>query len=100
MKKQYKTVITYGTFDMFHVGHLNLLCRLGEMGERVIVAVSTDEFNAQKGKKILIPYDQRAAIVVAIDCVNMVILEHSWVQKAAAIKYYHMEVFVYGPYLQ
>lgn len=96
MKKQYKTVITYGTFDMFHVGHLNLLCRLGEMGERVIVAVSTDAFNAQKGKKILIPYEQRAAIVAAIDCVDLVIPEESWEQKAADIKAYHVDAFVIG----
>ncbi|GAB2724553.1 adenylyltransferase/cytidyltransferase family protein [Halomonas garicola] len=58
-----KTIITYGTFDMFHVGHLQLLRRLSEMADRVVVAVSTDEFNLNKGKKTLIPYEQRAQIV-------------------------------------
>ncbi|MDN2657838.1 adenylyltransferase/cytidyltransferase family protein, partial [Cobetia sp. 14N.309.X.WAT.E.A4] len=67
-----KVIITYGTFDMFHIGHLNLLKRLSERGDRLIVGVSTDEFNLLKGKKTLIPYDQRAKIVEAIDCVDLV----------------------------
>lgn len=91
-----KTVITYGTFDMFHVGHLKLLRRLSEMGEKVIVAVSTDEFNALKGKKTLIPYDQRAAIVEAIDCVDLVIPEESWEQKLSDVKQYKVDVFAIG----
>src|SRR5690554_5710773 len=91
-----KTVITYGTFDMFHVGHLKLLRRLAEMGDRVIVAVSTDEFNTQKGKKTLIPFEQRAAIVEAIDCVDMVIPEASWEQKASDVKEYNVDVFAIG----
>lgn len=96
MKKQYETVITYGTFDMFHVGHLNLLVRLGDMADQVIVAVSTDEFNSQKGKRVLIPYEQRAAIVEAIDCVDLVIPEYSWEQKIDDIKNYRVDAFVIG----
>lgn len=91
-----KTVITYGTFDMFHVGHLKLLRRLSEMGDRVIVAVSTDEFNELKGKKTLIPYDQRAAIVEAIDCVDKVIPENSWEQKLSDVKDHNVDVFAIG----
>ena len=91
-----KTVITYGTFDMFHIGHLKLLRRLSEMGDKVIVGVSTDEFNELKGKKTLIPYDQRAAIVEAIDCVDMVIPEESWEQKLSDIKEYGVDVFAIG----
>ena len=91
-----KTVITYGTFDMFHIGHLKLLRRLKEMGDRVIVAVSTDEFNALKGKKTLIPYDQRAAIVGAIDCVDLVIPEETWEQKLADVKKYEVDIFAIG----
>lgn len=91
-----KTVITYGTFDMFHIGHLKLLRRLSEMGDKVIVAVSTDEFNREKGKKTLIPYDQRAAIVEAIDCVDMVIPERSWKQKVEDVNKYEVDVFAIG----
>src|SRR5690554_5148100 len=91
-----KTVITYGTFDMFHIGHLKLLRRLSEMGDRVVVAVSTDEFNELKGKKTLIPYDQRAAIVEAIDCVDLVIPEESWEQKLSDVKTLDVDVFAIG----
>ena len=55
--KQYRCAITYGTFDLFHIGHLRLLERISEMAERVVVAVSSDEFNAVKGKKCTIPYE-------------------------------------------
>jgi len=91
-----KTVITYGTFDMFHIGHLKLLRRLSEMGDKVIVAVSTDEFNKLKGKKTLIPYDQRAAIVEAIDCVDKVIPEQTWEQKLSDVRSYGVDVFAIG----
>lgn len=91
-----KTVITYGTFDMFHIGHLKLLRRLSEIGDRVIVAVSTDEFNTLKGKKTLIPFEQRAAIVEAIDCVDLVIPEHDWDQKVLDVKKYDVDTFAIG----
>lgn len=91
-----KTIITYGTFDMFHVGHLNLLRRLSEMADNVIVAVSTDEFNLGKGKKTLIPYDQRAAIVESIKYVNKVIPEESWEQKLSDVKQYDVDIFAIG----
>lgn len=91
-----KTVITYGTFDMFHVGHLNLLKRLSEMGGKVIVAVSTDEFNLKKGKKTLIPYEQRAAIVESIKYVDLVIPEESWEQKLSDVKEHGVDVFAIG----
>jgi glycerol-3-phosphate cytidylyltransferase len=91
-----KTVITYGTFDMFHIGHLKLLRRLSELGDRLIVAVSTDEFNSLKGKKTLIPYEQRAAIVEAIDCVDLVIPENSWEQKKADVTDYSVDIFAIG----
>ena len=91
-----KTVITYGTFDMFHIGHLNLLKRLSERGDRLIVGVSTDEFNLLKGKKTLIPYDQRAKIVEAIDCVDLVIPENDWEQKVRDVKEYNVDTFAIG----
>jgi glycerol-3-phosphate cytidylyltransferase len=91
-----KRVITYGTFDMFHIGHLNLLNRLAELGDELIVAVSTDEFNALKGKKTLIPYEQRAQIVRNIKCVSEVIAEENWEQKATDIKRYKVDIFAMG----
>lgn len=91
-----KTIITYGTFDMFHVGHLNLLRRLNDMADRVIVGVSTDEFNIEKGKKTLIPYDQRADIVSAIQYVDLVIPEKSWEQKLSDVKEYQVDTFAIG----
>src|SRR5699024_3196735 len=91
-----KTIITYGTFDMFHIGHLKLLERLSEMAEKVIVAVSTDEFNALKGKKVLIPYEQRAAIVASIKYVDMVIPEENWEQKEKDVKKHGVDIFAIG----
>lgn len=91
-----KIVLTYGTFDMFHIGHLKLLQRLKAFGDRLIVAVSTDEFNELKGKKTLIPFEQRALIVENIKCVDMVIAENSWEQKVEDIKKYDVDIFAMG----
>ena len=95
MKKE-KIVLTYGTFDMFHIGHLNLLNRLKSLGDKLIVAVSTDEFNLIKGKKTLIPFEQRALIVQNIKCVDMVISEKNWEQKIDDIKKYNVDIFAMG----
>ena len=95
MKKE-KIVLTYGTFDMFHIGHLNLLNRLKNLGSKLIVAVSTDEFNSIKGKKTLIPFEQRALIVQNIKCVDMVISEENWEQKIDDIKKYNVDIFAIG----
>lgn len=81
---------------MFHIGHLNLLKRLKTMGDELIVAVSTDEFNLVKGKKTLIPYDQRAEIVAAIEYVDKVIPEENWEQKVRDVKELHVDLFVIG----
>ncbi len=91
-----KTVLTYGTFDMFHIGHLELLKRLKKQGNRLIVAVSTDEFNEIKGKKTIIPYAQRASIVEAIKYVDMVIPENNWEQKIEDIKNFNVDIFAMG----
>lgn len=91
-----KTVITYGTFDMFHIGHLKLLERLKGMGDELIVAVSTDEFNTSKGKKVLIPYEQRAEIVQGIRFVDKVIPENNWDQKIEDIQRYKATTFAMG----
>lgn len=91
-----KTIITYGTFDMFHIGHLNLLQRLRELGGKLIVAVSTDDFNALKGKKTLVPYEQRAQIVSAIKGVDLVIPEENWEQKIDDIRRLGVDIFAMG----
>ncbi|MDC0933404.1 glycerol-3-phosphate cytidylyltransferase [Arcobacteraceae bacterium] len=89
-------IITYGTFDMFHIGHLRLLQRLKSLGDKLIVAVSTDEFNSIKGKKTLIPYDQRAVIVENIKCVDMVIPENNWEQKISDVQKFRVDIFAMG----
>ena len=91
-----KTILTYGTFDMFHIGHLKLLQRLSELGDELIVAVSSDDFNKLKNKTVLIPYEQRAEIVANIKCVDKVIPEHNWEQKVTDIKKYNVDVFAMG----
>ncbi|EQB39188.1 hypothetical protein M947_08515 [Sulfurimonas hongkongensis] len=93
---QDKTIITYGTFDMFHIGHLKLLQRLKKLGTKLIVAVSTDEFNTIKRKKTLIPFEQRILIVENIKCVDMVIAEHNWEQKANDIVKHNVDIFAMG----
>lgn len=91
-----KKIITYGTFDLFHIGHLKLLQRLSSLGDELFVAVSTDEFNNLKGKQTIIPYEQRAEIVANIKCVNHVISENSWEQKIEDIKKYDIDIFAIG----
>ena len=91
-----KTILTYGTFDMFHIGHLKLLQRLSAMGDELIVAVSTDEFNKLKNKTTLIPYEQRAEIVENVKCVDRVIKEENWEQKIKDIQRYGVDVFAIG----
>ncbi|MGM0929061.1 MAG: adenylyltransferase/cytidyltransferase family protein [Actinomycetota bacterium] len=91
-----KTVLTYGTFDLFHVGHLNVLRRLSELGDRLIVGVSTDRFNAVKGKKPVVPFEQRIEIVRAIRYVDLAIPEDNWEQKRQDIDQYGVDVFGIG----
>lgn len=91
-----RTVITYGTFDLFHIGHLKLLERLRSLGDRLIVGVSTDEFNAGKGKKSIISFEDRVEIVRNLKCVDLAIAEETWDQKALDIKKYDVAVFGMG----
>ena len=91
-----KKVITYGTFDLFHVGHLNILKRAKALGDYLIVAVSSDAFNAQKGKKAYHSDQDRMAILKAIKYVDEVILEESWDQKIKDVQEHDVDVFVMG----
>ncbi len=91
-----KTILTYGTFDMFHIGHLKLLQRLAKLGDELIVAISTDEFNKLKNKTVLIPFEQRAEIVANISCVDKVIPEENWEQKVTDIQKHDVDIFAMG----
>lgn len=91
-----RTVLTYGTFDLFHVGHLRLLQSLRAYGDSLIVGVSSDEFNTVKGKKTVVRFEDRAEIVAALDCVDLVIKEDSWEQKVTDIENHGVSVFGIG----
>lgn len=91
-----KKVITYGTFDLLHNGHINILKRAKELGDHLTVAISSDEFNALKGKKAYYNYDTRKLILEAVRYVDAVIPEHNWEQKISDIKNHHIDVFVMG----
>lgn len=92
-----KRVITYGTFDLLHYGHVNILRRAKEYGDYLIVAISTDEFNwNEKGKKCYFSYEQRKQLVESIRYVDLVIPEESWDQKVEDVKLYKADTFVMG----
>ena len=92
-----KRVITYGTFDLLHYGHINLLRRAKALGDYLIVAVSTDEFNwNEKGKKCYFSYEERKSMVEAIRYVDLVIPETCWDQKARDVAQYQVDTFVMG----
>ena len=89
-----KRVLTYGTFDLLHYGHIRLLKRAKELGDYLIVALSTDEFNAVKGKKAFHNYETRKMMLEAIRYVDLVIPEETWEQKLDAVKKYYVDVVV------
>ena len=91
-----KRVLTYGTYDLLHWGHIRLLKRAKQLGDYLIVALSTDEFNAIKGKKAYHSYEERKMMLEAIRYVDLVIPEVSWEQKPQDIAEYHVDVFVMG----
>lgn len=91
-----KRVITYGTFDLLHYGHVQLLKRAKALGDYLIVACSTEELNEFKGKAAYHPYAERKAMLEALRFVDLVIPEAQWEQKVQDIKDYHVDVFVIG----
>lgn len=92
-----KRVITYGTFDLLHYGHINLLRRAKELGDYLIVVLSSDEFNwNQKGKKSYFTYDERKNMLEAIRYVDMVVPEDNWEQKRTDMHDYDVDIFVMG----
>lgn len=91
-----KKVLTYGTFDLLHLGHINLLKRAKELGDYLIVAVSTDDFNLLKHKESYHPYEERKRILEAIKYVDEVIPEENWNQKIEDVKNKNIDIFVMG----
>lgn len=92
----YKNVITYGTFDLLHVGHVRLLRRAKSLGEHLVVALSTDEFNKIKGKTSVLCYEERYEILSAIKYVDKIIPENNWEQKIQDILAEKIDCFVMG----
>lgn len=91
-----KVIITYGTFDILHIGHINLLKRARDLGDYLIVALSSDEFNQQKNKISYYPFEERKIMLESIKYVDLVISESSWEQKIVDIKKYDVDTFVIG----
>ena len=92
-----RRVITYGTFDLLHYGHINLLRRAKEQGDYLIVALSTDEFNwDEKRKRCYFPYEVRKQLLEAVRYVDLVIPEESWDQKKNDVREYHVDIIVMG----
>lgn len=92
-----KRIITYGTFDLIHYGHINLLRRAKALGDYLVVAISTDKFNKEmKDKKCIQTYDERKMILESIRYVDLVIPEESWEQKKEDVKLYKIDIFCMG----
>lgn len=91
-----KRILTYGTFDLLHYGHIRLLKRAKELGDYLIVALSTDKFNELKGKKAYYNYDMRKKMLEALRYVDLVIPEEKWEQKIGDVQKYFVDVVVMG----
>lgn len=91
-----KRVLTYGTYDLLHFGHINLLKRAKDLGDYLVVGISTDEFNDLKGKKSYFSYEKREYMLESVKYVDKIIPENSWEQKIEDIKKYNIDIFVMG----
>ncbi len=91
-----KRVLTYGTYDLLHFGHINLLKRSKDLGDYLVVGMSTDEFNHLKGKKSYFSFEERKYILESVKYVDKIIPENNWEQKVEDIKKYNIDVFVMG----
>lgn len=94
--KGLRRVLTYGTYDLLHYGHVRLLQRAAALGDYLVVALSTDEFNAGKGKTSFYDYETRKEMLEAIRYVDLVIPESDWGQKIDDVKDYHIDTVVMG----
>ena len=93
---KFKTVLTYGTFDLLHYGHLEILRRASLLGDKLIVGVSTDKFNDIKGKTCVLPFQKRKELLESLDYVDKVIPEDNWDQKVTDIQDNDIDIFVMG----
>ncbi len=93
---KFKTVLTYGTFDLLHYGHLEILKRASLLGNKLIVGLSTDKFNDIKGKTCVLPYQKRKELLESLDYVGKVIPENNWDQKVTDIQGNNIDIFVMG----
>lgn len=91
-----KKIITYGTFDLLHTGHINLLKRAKDLGDYLIVGLSSDEFNLVKGKKSVYSFSDRKTILESLRFVDEVIAEHDWDQKTSDVRKHKVDTFVIG----
>ncbi len=91
-----KKILTYGTFDLIHIGHINLLRRAKELGDLLIVGLSTDQFNEQKKKESYHSYENRKIILESIKYVDKVIPERDWEQKIQDVIENDIDIFVMG----
>lgn len=91
-----KRVITYGTYNLLHYGHIELLRRAREMGDYLVVALSSDEFNRIKNKKSYYNFEQRKMMLESIRYVDLVIPENDWGQKETDVEKYEIDTFVMG----
>ena len=94
--EKFKTVLTYGTFDLLHYGHLEILRRASVLGNKLIVGVSTDKINEIKGKTCVLPYQKRKELLESLDYVDKVIPEDNWDQKVTDIQDNDIDIFVMG----
>ena len=88
--------MTYGTFDLLHYGHIDILKRASELGDRLIVGLSTDEFNKVKGKKCVLPYERRKEFLESLGYVDYVFAENNWEQKEHDIQINNIDIIVMG----
>lgn len=96
MPKRPIRILTYGTFDLFHIGHLRILERARELGDELYVGVSTDTFNSEKGKRSTICFEQRLEIIAALRCVTLAFPERRWQQKLEDVVKLKIDCFVMG----
>ncbi|MBN9647248.1 MAG: glycerol-3-phosphate cytidylyltransferase [Terrisporobacter othiniensis] len=91
-----KRILTYGTFDLLHIGHVRIIKRAKSLGDKLIVGLSSDEFNSLKGKKAVYSYQERKEILESLEDVDLVIKEDSWEQKIDDIKKFNIDILVMG----